>query len=149
MNKPYAGGCACGAFRYECSADPIRMVQCHCLDCQRTGGGPFVTAIIVPADSVKILKGGLRFYATTSSLGGSVQRGFCPECGSPVLVKIERAPQIVGLRGGSLDDSSWFRPDFDMWTCDAQPWDYMNPALPKFEQYPPVGRPKEPAAPKP
>jgi len=23
-----------------------------------------------------------------------------------------------------------------MWTCDAQPWDFMNPALPKHDQYP-------------
>ena len=27
---PFAGGCACGAIRYECSAEPLFMGNCHC-----------------------------------------------------------------------------------------------------------------------
>jgi hypothetical protein len=30
-----------------------------------------------------------------------------------------------------------FDPQFDIFTSDAQPWDHLNPALPKFEQYSP------------
>jgi hypothetical protein len=29
-----------------------------------------------------------------------------------------------------------YRVAVDVWTSDAHPWDQMNPALPKFEQYP-------------
>ena len=38
MSKPYTGGCACGAIRYEISAEPIAMNDCQCRDCQRTSG---------------------------------------------------------------------------------------------------------------
>jgi hypothetical protein len=148
MTQPFAGGCACGAIRYECSAEPLRMVQCHCRDCQRTSGGAYVAVVIVHADAVKILKGELRFHPMPSSRGGNIHRGFCVDCGSPVLSKFDYAPQIVGIRAGSLDDPGWFRPDWDIWTCDAQPWDYMNPAVPKFAEYPPARKPKESEIPK-
>jgi hypothetical protein len=45
MPAPFSGGCACGAIRYECSAEPIVMGNCHCRDCQlerrRLLGGHF------------------------------------------------------------------------------------------------------------
>jgi hypothetical protein len=56
-------------------------------------------------------------------------------------------PQIVGIRTASLDDPSWFNPEMDAWISDAHPWDQMNPALPKFEKYPPSGDSAGPAAP--
>jgi len=36
------GGCACGAIRYELTADPMIVHACHCRDCQRITGGAFV-----------------------------------------------------------------------------------------------------------
>jgi len=42
----------------------------------------------------------------------------------------------IGVTAASLNDSSWFSPQMDIFTSDAQPWDCMNPALPKFATYP-------------
>jgi len=36
-----------------------------------------------------------------------------------------------------LDDPALFNPEVNMWISDAQPWDQMDPNLPKFEKYPP------------
>jgi hypothetical protein len=133
---PFSGGCACGAIRYECSAQPVRMVQCHCRDCQRFTGTAFVAAVIVPMESLKLLQGSPRYFRTESSRGGNVHRGFCTECGSPVVSKFDSAPQFIGIHAASLDDPSWFRPKYNIWTSDAQPWDHLNPDVPKFEKYP-------------
>jgi hypothetical protein len=51
--------------------------------------------------------------------------------------KPDANPHIVAIRTASLDDPSWFNPQVDVWTSDAHPWDQMNPALPKFKEYPP------------
>jgi hypothetical protein len=42
-----------------------------------------------------------------------------------------------GVTAGNLDDPSWFRPQMDFFVCDAQPWDQMDPAIPKYDLYPP------------
>jgi len=39
---------------------------------------------------------------------------------------------------GCLDDPNWFRPQMDIFTSEAQPWDQMDPAIPKYEKYPPM-----------
>jgi hypothetical protein len=36
-----------------------------------------------------------------------------------------------------MDEPSWFRPQYGIFVSDAQPWDYMDPALPKFKEYRP------------
>jgi hypothetical protein len=45
MSEAYAGGCACGAIRYEISGEPM-MNDCQCRDFQRksgTGHGSYLT----------------------------------------------------------------------------------------------------------
>jgi hypothetical protein len=55
MDVPFFGECACGAVRYECSAAPVAMVNCHCRDCQRAGGAGFSPTVVVPAGSFRLL----------------------------------------------------------------------------------------------
>ncbi|RYZ47877.1 MAG: aldehyde-activating protein, partial [Proteobacteria bacterium] len=38
MSMSYQGGCACGAIRYEISAEPLASVDCYCRDCQKESG---------------------------------------------------------------------------------------------------------------
>jgi hypothetical protein len=136
INTPFAGGCACGAIRYESKAEPVLMLHCHCRDCQRASGGPFSSYVIVSAEAFKLTKGSPRFHDSPSDAGGKTHRGFCLNCGSPIMVNTDSQPNIVAIRTASLDDPSWFNLQMDVWTSDAHPWDAMNPASPKFEKYP-------------
>jgi len=126
MKIAFTGGCACGAIRYESAAEPVMMLHCHCRDCQRSSGGPFSPFVIEPAEAFKLLQGSPRFHASPSARGGNTNRGFCPECGSPILVKTDSNPDIVAIRTASLDDPSWFNLQVDVWTSDAHPWDQMK-----------------------
>jgi hypothetical protein len=136
MKLPLTGGCACGAIRYETTAEPVVMFHCHCRDCQRASGGPFTSFVIVPAEAFRFSQGSVRLHDSPSHRGGKTHRGLCADCGSPILAKTDANPDIVAIRTASLDDASWFNPQMDVWTSDAHPWDQMNPALPKFEKYP-------------
>jgi hypothetical protein len=139
MTAPFSGGCACGAIRYESTAEPVLMLHCHCSDCQQSSGGPFSSFVIVPKEAFKLTKGSLRFHDSPSEAGGKTHRGFCPDCGSPIVVKADAAPKFDAIRTAGLDDPGWFKLQMDVWTSDAHPWDQMNPALPKFEKYPSAG----------
>ena len=137
MPNSFTGGCVCGAIRYECTSRPIVMLNCHCRDCQQVSGGPFTPVVYVPAKAFRITQGSLRYYATLSVANGHNKRGFCPDCGSRITGA--ESDRGIGITASSLDDPSWFRPKMNLWVCDAQPWVLLDPKLPSFEQYPPVG----------
>jgi hypothetical protein len=95
--------------------------------------------VLVPAEAFRLTRGQLRYHFTPSIAGGKHKRGFCPECGSRITGAESEAgkSQFVGVLAGSLDDPSWFQPQMNIFVSDAQPWDQMDPGIPKFEQYPP------------
>lgn len=139
MKTPFTGGCQCGAVRYECTAQPddIEMMTCHCRDCQRLGGGPFVTIVFVPATTFRVTRGAIRHHVTDGETGPH-RRGFCAECGSRLTGGEGPGSTHIGMTASSLDDPSWFKPRFEMWVTDAQPWDRLDAKLPGFEKYPPM-----------
>jgi hypothetical protein len=134
MNIPFTGGCLCGKIRYECAAEPIFMGNCHCRDCQQATGTAFAAAMLVPRNAVTIT-GEVKYYDVTGDSGSIVSRGFCPSCGSRLFSK-PPISELLGIIAGSLDDPSGFQPARDIYTASAQPWDYMNPDLPKFAKMP-------------
>lgn len=66
MNSPLTGGCACGAVRFESSAEPLVSLQCHCRDCQRASGGPFASYVVVPAGAFNLTHGHPAYHLTES-----------------------------------------------------------------------------------
>jgi hypothetical protein len=137
MKLPITGGCVCGAVRFESSAEPLVMVKCHCSDCQRTSGGPFVPAVIFPFAAFRVTHGRIQHYATPSEGGGHNLRGFCAKCGSRLTGAEDEARGIIGVMASSLDDPSIFVPKFETFVEDAQPWDLMDPSTPKYPRYRP------------
>ena len=113
------------------------MFQCHCRDCQRASGGACSYVVIVPATAFRLTRGSPRYHFTESAVGFQHKRGFCAECGSRISggENAEGTSPIVGITAASLDDPGWFCPQYDIFTLDAQPWDCMNPLLPKFKEY--------------
>ena len=137
MATSFSGGCACGAIRYECSAEPIMSGNCHCRDCQRGSGSAFNAFLVVPKDALKVT-GEATYYDAKADSGNTASRGFCPQCGSPLFSKLSAMPEVMGLKAASLDDPSWFKPTMDIYTASAQPWDHMNPELSKLPGMPPM-----------
>lgn len=150
MATPFSGGCACGAIRYECSAEPLLSFNCHCRDCQRASGSAYASILSVPVAAFTLTKGTPKYHRVTGDSGNTLDRGFCPECGSPVVIEAQRASTygLISLWAASLDDPSWFRPTMDIFVVSAQPWDYMNPALRKLERTPSDDQAREILAPR-
>jgi hypothetical protein len=135
MATSVAGGCLCGAVRYECAAEPVMAGTCHCLDCQKSSGAGGAPTLFVPQVAVQIT-GEVKYYASKGDSGQSVERGFCPNCGSPLFGKPAAMPDMLGIRAGTLDDPSIFTPGMHIYASRAQSWDVMNPDTPQFPQGP-------------
>ena len=133
----FSGSCQCGAVRYECAVEAVFTGNCHCRDCQKATGGAYVPVLAVPADALKIT-GDVKYYDSRADSGHMFSRGFCPNCGARLFGKSSGMPAIIAITAGSLDDPSRFKPAIDFYTSSAQPWDHMNPQLPKFPKQPKV-----------
>jgi hypothetical protein len=129
------GGCACGAVRYQSSADPTFFLNCHCRDCQRATGSAYAAIVVVPRSALTIT-GEPRYYSRIADNGHDIERGFCPQCGSPLFVKPARLPDNIAVLAASLDDPTVHRPTIDIFAASAQPWDCMNPDLKKMPKGP-------------
>jgi hypothetical protein len=125
MSETIAGGCACGAIRYETDVTPVVMFNCHCRDCQRASGSGYAAILVFPKATVRV-HGEPRYYKTVGNAGQAVERGFCAVCGSPVMSKLERKPDMLALSATSLDDPSLYKPAMDVFTDSAWHWDAMT-----------------------
>jgi hypothetical protein len=136
---PIAGGCVCGAVRYECSVKPLAMLACHCRTCQMTSGGAYMPIVLFPASAFKFTRGAPRYHTTDKLNGEKHRRGFCAECGSRLTgAETEgKEPRWIGVAAASLDEPGLFRSSADIFTSHAQAWDVMDAALPKHPEYPP------------
>ena len=87
-SKTFAGGCLCGAVRFEVTAPTKWCAHCHCSLCRRAHGAAFVTWFGVASEQFRFIEGEgeLRWYASTPG----ANRGFCRSCGSTLFFKSER-----------------------------------------------------------
>jgi hypothetical protein len=129
---PFAGGCACTAVRYECLQLPLRMLNCHCRDCQVAGGSACSPSLIMPRSAVRLTRGQPARFEKLADSGNVATREFCSSCGAPLFASSSAAVDYVAVRAASLDDPSWFRVEANVWMDSAQPWDYVDPAVPRF-----------------
>ena len=130
----FTGSCTCGAIRYACTGTQKLSLNCHCRDCQRLSGSAYLAAVIVDRRTFTFTHGLPHYYTVTAANGMAKHQGFCQHCGAPLVVMLDERPHIIAITVGSFDDSSLYQPQADMWVERAQPWDVMNPALPKYPQ---------------
>lgn len=135
-SEDITGGCACGAIRYRCSAPPIYMGNCHCRDCQQATGGAYLPAVLFRGEHFTLEQGEPKVYDRPCDKGHVMSRAFCGDCGSPVYLINGARPDGRVVYAGSLDDSSWYKPKWDIYAKSAQPWDMMDPDLPKHQAMP-------------
>jgi hypothetical protein len=88
------------------SSKVISAHHCHCKDCQKSTGSGKATIVMIPEEDLT-LSGNLKFYTVTGTAGSHISRGFCEECGSPVISFVEENAGIKFIKAGTLNDSSW------------------------------------------
>jgi len=128
-----AGRCLCGAVTYQAEADPVATLVCHCKNCQRQAGAAFSINLVVPSDSISTT-GTLKTFTDQADSGNTVDRQFCPACGSPLFSKPSANPALTIIKAGTLDDTSGLKPGAQLWCDSAQDWVQLDHAMPSFRQ---------------
>ena len=63
---------------------------------------------------------------------------FCGDCGARLYGERDGRAEIVNVRAGTLDDTSWLRPTRHIWTRSKQPWITFAEGDEVFEKGPPA-----------
>jgi hypothetical protein len=96
-NKPiYTGGCQCGAVRFRIDGALGSASICHCRMCQKAFGNFYAPLVSVDEAKLEWTRGEPKRFRSSNH----VQRGFCPECGTPLTYE---APDGVALAIGAFD----------------------------------------------
>jgi len=93
MRIPFAGGCSCGAIRYECTVEPLFSLNCHCRDCQRETGSAFAPVLGVPNTAFIVTRGSPQYVALTADSGHTTTRAFARRAGHRSLAS--QAPRLT------------------------------------------------------
>jgi hypothetical protein len=120
-----AGGCQCGAVRYRLEAEPTGVNICHCRMCQKAGGGPFMALGGVRLHQLVWTRGAPKVFASSSI----AERGFCPECGTPLTYRLFDRDRIT-VTLGSLDEPGAVAPTIQYGVESKLPWVEAALALP-------------------
>lgn len=139
---PMTGGCHCGAVRYRITTSPKLIYACHCTNCQRVTGSAFSMAVVFPAEALDIGSPELQGVSFKPDPAGArtSTRWICPTCGTWICggAKPGTAPPagLRAIRAGTLDDTSWVRPNVHFWTRSAQRWVRISPDATVFKTQP-------------
>ena len=128
------GGCYCGAVRYETQGPLQFKGQCVCRTCQKLSGGLGNVFFVVGADGFRYIQGKPQ---TFQKQGDTPSRDFCGTCGTHLTARSHRAPAVVLIKVGSLDDPAIFDgPANVFWTSEKQAFHHLPPDVPAHARLP-------------
>ena len=122
MGDLLEGGCQCGAVRYRVTGAPVTFYACHCTECQKQSASAFGLSLWVRRGDLENLSGRPAVWERRAESGNAMRCTFCPACGSRLYHEASDDPDIVSLKGGSLDDLSGLTPVGHIWVRSKQPW---------------------------
>ena len=129
------GGCLCGQIRYCASADPVFVGVCHCRHCQKQTGTAFSVLVGIPKSAMSI-QGPIKAFHDTGDSGQTVERNFCPECGSPIFTDAAVMPGIAFIKAGTLDDTSSLDPKMHIYCDSKAQWTLIAEGSQRFAKMP-------------
>ncbi len=105
LSKTVRGGCQCGAVRYRATEVLDSSHICHCRMCQKAVGNFFAALVGIPREAFTWTRGAPTLFKSSDL----VDRGFCKDCGTPLLYDFT-ASKHLNVTTGSLDDPSALPP---------------------------------------
>jgi hypothetical protein len=134
---PSAGGCQCGAVRYQVNAPPVRVYVCHCLECRKQSASAFGISVWVRRADFALLSGAPRFWSRPTDSGRVLDCAFCPECGSRLWHEYAGgSSEFLTIKGGSLDEPPDLTAVPHVWVKRKMPSVIIPDAVPQFQENP-------------
>lgn len=100
--EKHAGGCHCGAVRFDIQGELEPTLVCHCRDCLKTVGNSMAaTAVEQSQISISDDHDQLKWYRSSDK----AERGFCTQCGANMFYRGD-GRSTLSIAIGMLDTPS-------------------------------------------
>jgi hypothetical protein len=127
-----AGGCMCGAVRYETTGDSFGVAHCHCHSCRKHNGGPVVTLAGYNNDQVAFSGDARKTYESSPGVG----RAFCGKCGTPLTWEGESdGAYIFEFHISTFDNPDALVPTGHSFDVERIAWFDIADNLPRYEGF--------------
>jgi hypothetical protein len=128
-----AGGCMCGAVRYEIMGDSFGIAHCHCRSCRKHNGAPVVTLAGYTADQVTFSGDARKIYESSPGVG----RAFCGNCGTPLTWEGDSGDKgpIFEMHISTFDDPNLLVPMAHSFDAERIAWFEIADNLPRYEGF--------------
>ena len=117
MSNKISGGCQCGAVRYQVVGELTDPHICHCRMCQKAAGNFFMPFGAAQKSEFKITRGNIAWYHSSAPC----RRGFCRDCGTPLILDTENS-NCLHVTLGSLDEPSSIPPKYQVGIESKYDW---------------------------
>lgn len=111
------GSCQCGAVRYALNGVTVKIVVCHCHECRKQSASAFGVSVFVASTALRVTQGSPHFWSRPTDSGTALICAFCPNCGSRLWHQRASTPEVLSVKGGSLDDPVDLRSAIHIWTA--------------------------------
>ena len=129
-SKSVQGQCYCGAIRFELTFPTKFCSHCHCEDCRKSHGAPFVTWTSVPLSQFKLLAGNQKLRKYESHPG--VFWEFCGGCGTSLFYRSNELPNRVDITVANLTGPLDREPDSHASFEEHVSWLTVADKLPQY-----------------
>jgi len=126
------GSCLCEGVKYEYADEITEVAICHCHQCKRAQGTPFVTNAPIRKDGFSFTQGAelVKEYFSSSNK----RRVFCGRCGSPFYSQRTDMPETIRLRLGTVAEGDIPEPDYEIYCESKSDWYKTNASRPTYKK---------------
>lgn len=127
MKFPVEGSCQCGNVRYKLWSEPMRVLACHCKECQKLSTSAFSITLLVSSDAIEF-QGEMGEWSRIAESGNTNGAKFCLTCGNRIYHFNPDTPDHIKLKlaPSNLSDPDMIRPTAHVWVSEKQDW-YVIP----------------------
>tara|TARA_B100000989_G_scaffold288712_1_gene259696 strand:+ start:219 stop:650 length:432 start_codon:yes stop_codon:yes gene_type:complete len=125
--------CLCIALTFKSKRAPFRTFNCHCEDCRKCSGAPYLINIFVNEATLDI-QGNLKSYVHQSESGNRNAKKFCEKCGFQMFSFSEGRPGLVRIHAGKVSELKMVKPQGDVWVSKKIPSIKMDETFNQFER---------------
>ena len=127
-----AGGCECGAVRYQVPDAFRYALNCHCSRCRAGTGAAFKPFAGIEREKLEFTAGEDKLFVFGDDAENHTRRAVC----GSLLFSVVRDGAYVHIALGSLAEAPSLLPTAHIYVGSKAPWYEITDDLPQFDELP-------------